>query len=139
MGQTTMTTLADQMKLKRLLEKRERQRRENLEEAERIKKERKMATQMNDKFSSYKDEVEDQIKASTVGLVSLNDMRAKQSKIIENRDLRMLKDKAEKLTREEKEAREKKRNEKRKRKKMMQKLSFAQDDDGQQDDGSDDE
>merc|ERR1712048_504985 len=123
------------MKLKRLLEKRERQRREIQEEKERLIAERKMATQMNDKFSSYKDEVEDQIKASTIGLVSLNDMRAKQTRIIEDRDLRMLKDKAAKLTREEKEAREKKRNEKRKRKKMMQKLSFAQDDEGQQDDG----
>ena len=134
-----MASRADQMKMKRILEKRERQRREIQEEKERLKAERKMATQMNDKFSSYKDEVEDQIKASTVGLVSLNDMRAKQTRIIEDRDLRMLKDKAAKLTREEKEAREKKRNEKRKRKKMMQKLSFAQDDEGQQEDGSDDE
>merc|ERR1712154_448221 len=100
-----MASRSDQMKMKRILEKRERQRREIQEEKERLKAERKMATQMNDKFSSYKAEVEDQIKASTVGLVSLNDMRAKQTRIIEDRDLRMLKDKAAKLTREEKEAR----------------------------------
>lgn len=134
-----MGSIADQMKLKRLLGKRERQRRENAEEKERLTAERKMATQITDKFASYKDEVEDQIKASTFGLVSLNDMRAKQSRMAEDRDLRMMKDKAETLTREEKETREKKRDGKRKRKKMMQKLSFAQDDDGQQEDGSEEE
>jgi len=117
----------DSQRIRKLLEQRERQRRENVEEQNKLDKETRMAAHITDKFASYKDEVEDQIKASTVGLVSLFDMRAKQTQIIEDRDLRTLKDKAAKLKREEKAKRDAKKLKDRKRKARLQKLSFVDD------------
>jgi len=121
--------LAEQERIRRLLETRERQRLENEDRQKEIEKQAKMATQITDKFASYKDEVEEQIKESTAGLLSLEQMREKQSRIIEDRDIRATKDKAAKQEKIRQLQEKKKNAKKRKKNHLLNKLSFGDEQD----------
>ena len=122
-----MPSGSDAMKIRKLLEDRERRRIENAEKLKMLQAEEKMKPQqIADKFSSYKDEVEDQLKASTVGLVSLQQMKERTNKILEDRDLRAVKDRATQLLRQKKLAEAKDRAKNLKRKNTLSTLSFGQ-------------
>lgn len=123
-----MPSGSDAMKIRRLLEERERKRLENADKLKMLQAEEKMKPQqIVDKFSTYKDEVEDQLRASTVGLVSLKQMKEKTNKILEDRDLRAVKDRATQLLRQKQLEEAKEREKMRKRKNVLSKLSFGDD------------
>ncbi|XP_003737320.1 protein FAM50 homolog [Galendromus occidentalis] len=120
-----------------ILKRRERQREEV--ELKKAKIEQEMKVTMDDKFSSHFDAVEAQIKSATVGLVTLDEMKAKQENAVKEREKRLAQKELEKQ--EEKQKHEKrKRAQKEKQKKAIQALSFSMDDldgESQDDNGSD--
>ncbi|XP_045471278.1 protein FAM50 homolog [Harmonia axyridis] len=91
------------------------------------------------KFAAHYDAVEQQLKSSTIGLVTLDEMKAKQQNILKEREQKLALKQAEK----EKEKLRKlqaKEAERNKRKKQIKLLSFdLEDDDGDEDDNSEEE
>jgi len=116
-----------------ILKRRERQREEV--ELKKAKIEHDMRVSMDDKFSSHFDAVEAQIKSATVGLVTLDEMKAKQEDAVKEREKRLAQKELEKQ--EERQKNEKKKMaQKEKQKKAIQALSFNMDEgeDGEEDD-----
>ncbi len=101
---------------------------------------------IENKFASHYDAVEQQLKSSTIGLVTLDEMKAKQEDIVREREKKMAQKKEQK-DREKLKALEAKQAEKNKQKQQIQALSFCledeesndDDDDGNADDDDDDE
>ncbi|KAI9559704.1 hypothetical protein GHT06_013709 [Daphnia sinensis] len=83
---------------------------------------------MKDKFASHYDAVEQQLKTSTIGLVTLDEMKAKQEVIVQEREKQLAKKLKEKEREIEREL-EAKRAEKKKQKEQIKSLSFKLDDD----------
>lgn len=82
---------------------------------------------IENKFASHYDAVEQQLKSSTIGLVTLDEMKAKQEDIVREREKKL----AQKLEEKDKEklrALEAKQAEKNKQKRQIQALSFTLDD-----------
>ncbi|KAG1697383.1 Protein FAM50 [Nymphon striatum] len=92
---------------------------------------------MDNKFASHYDEIEAQLKSSTIGLVTLDEMKAKQEDIVNEREKQLAKRKREKEMQKELELHEKK-EKKRKQMQQIASLSFNPDEE-EEDDGDDDD
>ncbi|XP_062368072.1 protein FAM50A isoform X4 [Cinclus cinclus] len=74
-----------------LMKKRERQREHMEQLRQRIQEENIMKSNIDKKFSAHYDAVEAELKSSTVGLVTLNDMKAKQEALVKEREKQLAK------------------------------------------------
>ncbi|XP_031620275.1 protein FAM50 homolog [Contarinia nasturtii] len=90
------------------------------------------------KFATHYDAVEQQLKTSTIGLVTLDEMKAKQEDIVRERERKLAQKKAEK-DREKLRALEEKQAEKNKQRKQIQALSFNLDEDEDENDDDDED
>ncbi|KAF6201521.1 hypothetical protein GE061_003912, partial [Apolygus lucorum] len=86
---------------------------------------------IENKFAAHYDAVEQQLKTSTIGLVTLDEMKAKQENIVKERERKLAQKQAEK-EREQQRQLEAKQAEKNRQKKQIQALSFAFEEDGEQ-------
>ncbi|KAJ2938827.1 hypothetical protein O0L34_g18452 [Tuta absoluta] len=78
---------------------------------------------IENKFATHYDAVEAQLKSSTIGLVTLDEMKAKQEHIVQEREKKLAQKKAEKEKERQKEI-EAKQAQKNKQKRQIQALSF---------------
>ncbi|KAM4697021.1 protein FAM50A [Rhinophrynus dorsalis] len=123
-----------------LMKKREKQR-EQLEQMKlKIAEENVVKANINKKFSAHYDAVEAELKSSTVGLVTLNDMKAKQEALVKEREKQLAKKEQFKdlqLKLEKQRERERKKEQKRK----IASLSFTleEEEDGDEDYDMDDD
>ncbi|XP_050100384.1 protein FAM50 homolog [Anopheles aquasalis] len=90
------------------------------------------------KFAAHYDAVEQQLKSSTIGLVTLDEMKAKQEDIVREREKKLAQKKEEK-DKEKLKALEAKMAEKDRQKRQIKALSFAQDDENEDEDGEADD
>ncbi|KAI5706139.1 hypothetical protein M8J75_005230 [Diaphorina citri] len=93
---------------------------------------------MENKFAAHYDAVEQQLKSSTIGLVTLDEMKAKQENIVKEREKKLAQKQLEK-ERERQRQLEAKQAEKNKQKQQIQTLSFSLDQDEEEDDDDEDE
>lgn len=91
---------------------------------------------IENKFATHYDAVEQQLKTSTIGLVTLGEMKAKQEDIVREREKKLAQKKEEK-DKEKLKALEAKQAEKNKQKKQIQALSFNLDEEEDDDDEKD--
>jgi protein FAM50 len=120
-----------------LMKKRELQQQETEMRKKKIEEELKVSTM--DKFSTHIDTVlEMQLKADTVGLVTLDQMKAKQETIVKEREKKLAQKEKEK-NKEIQKALEAKEAEKSKQRKQIQKMSFNFDEDDDEDEDGEDE
>lgn len=118
-----------------LMKKRELQQQEVEFRKKKIEEDLKI-NNIENKFASHYDAVEQQLKSSTIGLVTLDEMKAKQEDIVREREKKLAQKKEEK-DREKLRAMEAKQAEKYKQKQQIQALSFNVDEDADEDDDSD--
>ncbi|XP_077319393.1 protein FAM50A [Lithobates pipiens] len=119
-----------------LMKKREKQREQLEQLKQKIAEENVVKANINKKFSAHYDAVEAELKSSTVGLVTLNDMKAKQEALVKEREKQLAKKEQFKdlqLKLEKQREKERKKEEKRK----IASLSFTLDED--EDEEEDDE
>ena len=83
---------------------------------------------IENKFATHYNAVEQQLKSSTIGLVTLNEMKAKQENIVKEREMKLAQKEKEK-EQEKERALAAKQAEKNKQKKQIQALSFNLDED----------
>lgn len=95
---------------------------------------------IENKFATHYDAVEQQLKTSTIGLVTLNEMKAKQENIVKERERKLAQKEREK-EQEKERALAAKQAEKNKQKRQIQALSFNLNDDEEEsgDDEKDDD
>ncbi|KAK5648251.1 hypothetical protein RI129_003143 [Pyrocoelia pectoralis] len=86
---------------------------------------------IENKFATHYDAVEQQLKSSTIGLVTLDEMKAKQENIVKEREKKLAQKQAEK-ERERQKQLEAKQAEKNKQKRQIQALSFTLNDDDEE-------
>ncbi|XP_023295332.2 protein FAM50 homolog [Lucilia cuprina] len=110
-----------------LMKKREIQQQEIEFRKKKIEEELKL-DKIENKFATHYDAVEQQLKTSTIGLVTLDEMKAKQEDIVREREKKLAQKKDEK-EREKQKALEAIQAEKNKQKKQIQALSFSFNDD----------
>lgn len=111
------------------LSKKRQQQQEDIEiKKKKIEEENKM-TSIDNKFQQHYDAVEQLLKTDTIGLVTLEDMKKKQEKMIEQRQQQLALERRAKLE-EENERKEKKERQKT----QIQKLSFAEEWDAENED-----
>lgn len=91
---------------------------------------------IENKFAAHYDAVEQQLKSSTIGLVTLDEMKAKQEDIVREREKKLAQKKEEK-DKEKLKALEAKLAEKDRQKRQIQALSFDPDDEPDGDDAND--
>ncbi|XP_053552042.1 protein FAM50A [Bombina bombina] len=121
-----------------LMKKREKQREQLEQMKQKIAEENVVKANINKKFSAHYDAVEAELKSSTVGLVTLNDMKAKQEALVKEREKQLAKKEQFKdlqLKLEKQRERERKKEQKRK----IASLSFNLDEDEEEEDEDDDE
>uniref|UniRef100_A0A2K6GQ53 FAM50A/XAP5 C-terminal domain-containing protein n=1 Tax=Propithecus coquereli TaxID=379532 RepID=A0A2K6GQ53_PROCO len=107
-----------------LMKQREKQREQMEQMKQRIAEENTMKSNMDKKFSAHYDAVEAKLKSSTVGLVTLNDMKAKQEALVKEREKQLAKkEQSKELQLKLEKLREKERKEEAKRK--ISSLSFT--------------
>ncbi|XP_041972714.1 protein FAM50 homolog isoform X2 [Aricia agestis] len=87
---------------------------------------------IENKFATHYDAVEQQLKSSTIGLVTLDEMKAKQEHIVREREKKLAQKKAEKEKERQKEI-EAKQAQKNKQKRQIQALSFDLDEEEEED------
>ncbi|XP_072485362.1 protein FAM50A [Notamacropus eugenii] len=110
-----------------LMKKREKQREQMEQMKQRITEENIMKSNIDKKFSAHYDAVEAELKSSTVGLVTLNDMKAKQEALVKEREKQLAKkEQSKELQLKLEKLREKERKKEEKRK--ISSLSFTLDD-----------
>uniref|UniRef100_A0A2M3ZAY6 Protein FAM50 homolog n=1 Tax=Anopheles braziliensis TaxID=58242 RepID=A0A2M3ZAY6_9DIPT len=90
------------------------------------------------KFAAHYDAVEQQLKSSTIGLVTLDEMKAKQEDIVREREKKLAQKKEEK-DKEKLKALEAKMAEKDRQKRQIKALSFAPDDENEDEVGEEDD
>ncbi|XP_044162212.1 protein FAM50A [Bufo gargarizans] len=120
-----------------LMKKREKQREQLEQLKQKIAEENVVKANINKKFSAHYDAVEAELKSSTVGLVTLNDMKAKQEALVKEREKQLAKKEQFKdlqLKLEKQRERERKKEQKRK----IASLSFNIDDDEDEEEDEDD-
>lgn len=117
-----------------LIKKRELQVEEVKYKKKKIEEEMKVAN-IENKFATHYDAVEQQLKSSTIGLVTLDEMKAKQEIVVKEREKKLALKNEEKM-REKNKAIEEKELQKSKQKRQIQTLSFADED--EDDDEEDD-
>lgn len=88
---------------------------------------------IENKFATHYNAVEQQLKTSTIGLVTLNEMKAKQENIVKERE-RKLAQKEQEKEQEKERALAAKQAEKNKQKRQIQALSFNLDEESEQSD-----
>lgn len=93
---------------------------------------------IENKFATHYNAVEQQLKTSTIGLVTLNEMKAKQENIVKERERKLAQKEREK-EQEKERALAAKQAEKNKQKRQIQALSFNLDEDEEEAEVSDDE
>lgn len=118
-----------------LIKKRELQQQETELRKKRIEEDLKVQN-IDSKFATHFDAVEMQLKADTVGLVTLDQMKAKQETIVKEREKKLAQKEKEK-NKEQLKALEAKEAEKSKQRKQIQTLSFNVEDDEGDEDGED--
>uniref|UniRef100_A0A8C2XC82 Family with sequence similarity 50 member A n=1 Tax=Cyclopterus lumpus TaxID=8103 RepID=A0A8C2XC82_CYCLU len=113
-----------------LMKKREKER-EQLEQLKlKIAEDNMVKSNIDKKFSAHYDAVEAELKSSTVGLVTLNDMKAKQEALVKEREKQLAKkEQSKELQLKLEKQKEKKRKEEQKRK--IASLSFNPEDEGE--------
>lgn len=118
-----------------LMKKREIQQQEIEFRKKKIEEELKL-DKIENKFATHYDAVEQQLKTSTIGLVTLDEMKAKQEDIVREREKKLAQKKDEK-EREKQKALEAIQAEKNKQKKQIQALSFSFNDEAEEEEVSD--
>ncbi|XP_063289249.1 protein FAM50A [Pelobates fuscus] len=116
-----------------LMKKREKQREQLEQLKQKIAEENVVKANINKKFSAHYDAVEAELKSSTVGLVTLNDMKAKQEALVKEREKQLAKKEQFKdlqLKLEKQRERERKKEQKRK----IASLSFNLEEDEEDED-----
>lgn len=109
-----------------LMKKREQQQQDNELRKKRIEDDLKL-NNIETKFATHYDAVEQQLKSSTIGLVTLDEMKAKQENIVKEREKKLAQKQAEK-EREKLRELEAKQAEKNRQKRQIQALSFHNED-----------
>ncbi|XP_004460680.1 protein FAM50A [Dasypus novemcinctus] len=111
-----------------LMKKREKQREQMEQMKQRIAEENIMKSNIDKKFSAHYDAVEAELKSSTVGLVTLNDMKAKQEALVKEHEKQLAKkEQSRELQLKLEKLREKERKKEAKRK--ISSLSFTLEED----------
>uniref|UniRef100_A0A8D0L7W6 Family with sequence similarity 50 member B n=1 Tax=Sphenodon punctatus TaxID=8508 RepID=A0A8D0L7W6_SPHPU len=121
-----------------LMKKREKQREHMEQMRQRIAEENIMKSNIDKKFSAHYDAVEAELKSSTVGLVTLNDMKAKQEALVKEREKQLAKKEQSKelqLKLERQRERERKQEQKRK----ISSLSFTLDEEEEEEEEEEDD
>ncbi|XP_068947881.1 protein FAM50A [Petaurus breviceps papuanus] len=120
-----------------LMKKREKQREQMEQMKQRITEENIMKSNIDKKFSAHYDAVEAELKSSTVGLVTLNDMKAKQEALVKEREKQLAKkEQSKELQLKLEKLREKERKKEEKRK--ISSLSFTLDEEEEPDEEEED-
>ncbi|KAJ8017156.1 hypothetical protein DPEC_G00014830 [Dallia pectoralis] len=110
-----------------LIKKREKEREQLSQLKEKIAQDNMVKSNIDKKFSAHYDAVEAELKSSTVGLVTLNDMKARQEALVKEREKQLAKkEQSKELMLKLEKQKEKKRKEEQKRK--IASLSFNPDD-----------
>lgn len=122
-----------------LMKKREKQR-EQLEQLKlKIAEENSVKANIDKKFSAHYDAVEAELKSSTVGLVTLNDMKAKQEALVKEREKQLAKKELSKeLQQKLEQQRERERKKEQKRKIASLSFNLDEEEDNEEDDLEDD-
>uniref|UniRef100_A0A3Q2Y003 Family with sequence similarity 50 member A n=1 Tax=Hippocampus comes TaxID=109280 RepID=A0A3Q2Y003_HIPCM len=119
-----------------LMKKREKEREQLEQLKQRIAEDNMVKSNIDKKFSAHYDAVEAELKSSTVGLVTLNDMKAKQEALVKEREKQLAKkEQSKELQLKLEKQKEKKRKEEQKRK--IASLSFNPEDDGEDEEEED--
>ena len=128
----------DGFRAKTLLKKREKQK----EEIEHLKSkisesmdQKLNVAQIDNKFASHYDAVEQQLKSNTIGLVTLDEMKAQQESALEEREKRLLQEQKDL----EKEKERKRKNKEKEKTEKRSKLSFGFDEEEEEDENEEDE
>ncbi|XP_026745959.1 protein FAM50 homolog [Trichoplusia ni] len=119
-----------------LMKKREKAQQEIELRKKKIEEDLKMVN-IENKFATHYDAVEQQLKSSTIGLVTLDEMKAKQEHIVREREKKLAQKKAEKEKERQKEI-EAKQAQKNKQKRQIQALSFDMNEEEEEDDAQED-
>ncbi|XP_053096448.1 protein FAM50A isoform X2 [Pangasianodon hypophthalmus] len=115
-----------------LMKKREREREQLEQLKQKIAEDNIVKSNIDKKFSAHYDAVEQELKSSTVGLVTLNDMKAKQEALVKEREKQLAKkEQSKELQLKLEKQKEKKRKEEQKRK--IASLSFNPDEGEEED------
>jgi len=127
----------DGFRAKTLLKKREKQK----EEIEHLKSkisesmdQKLNVAQIDNKFASHYDAVEQQLKSNTIGLVTLDEMKAQQESALEEREKRLLQEQKD----QEKEKERKRKNKEKEKTEKRSKLSFGFDEDEEEEEEEED-
>ncbi|XP_019881392.1 protein FAM50 homolog [Aethina tumida] len=120
-----------------LMKKREKEMQDIELRKKRIEEDLKL-NNIENKFATHYDAVEQQLKSSTIGLVTLDEMKAKQENIVREREKKLAQKQAEK-ERERQRQIEAKLAEKNKQKKQIQALSFDINEDSNGEDNEDED
>ncbi|KAK6621582.1 hypothetical protein RUM43_006916 [Polyplax serrata] len=110
-----------------LMKKREKAQQEIEYRRKKIEEELKISN-IENKFAAHYDAVEQQLKSSTIGLVTLDEMKAKQEDIVKQREKKLAQKELEKEQEKQRQL-EAKQAEKNKQKRQIQSLSFNLQDD----------
>ncbi|XP_015923561.2 protein FAM50 homolog [Parasteatoda tepidariorum] len=100
---------------------------EELEHRKRKIEEEMKLSDIENKFAAHYDAVEQQLKSSTIGLVTLDEMKAKQEDVVKERERQLAQKQHEKELQRQKEMREKQ-EAKERQKRQIAALSFRMDD-----------
>lgn len=101
----------------------------------RIEEELKLST-MENKFAAHYDAVEQQLKSSTIGLVTLDEMKAKQEDVVKERERQLAQKQQERELQRQREI-QKKREQQERQRRQIAALSFRLDDDEEEEEGED--
>lgn len=117
-----------------LLKKREKQKEQMEVLKQRIAEETISKSKVDKKFSAHYDAVEAELKSSTVGLVTLNDMKARQEALVREREMQLAQRARRERRRRQLEA-QRERERKREQRRQICGLSFSTDDGDDDSDG----
>uniref|UniRef100_A0AAX7TJJ3 FAM50A/XAP5 C-terminal domain-containing protein n=1 Tax=Astatotilapia calliptera TaxID=8154 RepID=A0AAX7TJJ3_ASTCA len=121
-----------------LMKKREKEREQLEQLKQKIAEDNMVKSNIDKKFSAHYDAVEAELKSSTVGLVTLNDMKAKQEALVKEREKQLAKkEQSKELQLKLEKQKEKKRKEEQKRK--IASLSFNPEDEEEEEEDEEEE
>lgn len=102
-----------------------------------IEEELKLST-MENKFAAHYDAVEQQLKSSTIGLVTLDEMKAKQEDVVKERERQLAQRQQERELQRQREI-QKKREQQERQRRQIAALSFKLDDDEEEEEDDEEE
>lgn len=120
-----------------LMKKREKAQQEIEFRKKKIEEDLKISN-IENKFAAHYDAVEQQLKSSTIGLVTLDEMKAKQENIVKERERKLAQKQLEKEQEKQRQL-EAKQAEKNRQKQQIQALSFSLDEEEDEESSSEDE